>query len=245
MARTRRMKSESGYYHVILRGVNKQDIFFDEEDFERMIDTLRRYQRDTDILISAYCLMNNHIHLLVNVKDGLDIFVKKIASSYVYYFNCKYERVGHLFQERYRSEAIETNDYLLTVFRYILQNPLKAGICPPETYSWNSWDSLENPQDFCDIEQIVSIAGSRKALKEYVLEKNNDQCLEADSSHKLSESEALQEAMRITGGENPLQVALYPKDKRNTLIAQMKKAGLSIRQISRLTGINRNIVQRA
>ena len=68
MPRKSRKKSESGYYHVILRGVNRQDIFFDHEDREKMLNLLRRYQDETDVRIIAYCLMDNHIHLLLLVS---------------------------------------------------------------------------------------------------------------------------------------------------------------------------------
>ena len=244
MPRIRRKKSQSGYYHVILRGVNRQDISLDDEDRRKLLDCLKRYHEETGVVINAYCLMDNHIHLLVKASDGLGLFVKKIASSYVYYYNRKYDRVGHLFQDRFRSEAVDTEGYLLRVYRYILQNPAKAGICKASGYPWSSWKSLESKHTFCDIRQILDIAGGRQALKEYVLQKNDDSCLEADTYHPFSETEALQETLRITGGDNPQKIAGYPKEKRNEILQQLKKAGLSIRQISRLTGINRNTIQR-
>ena len=245
MTRTSRRKSNSGYYHIILRGVNRQDIFFDDKDREKLLGILQRFQEETDVQISAYCLMDNHIHLLIHTMDGPEQFVKRLASSYVFYFNRKYDRVGHLFQDRYRSETIETEASLLTVFRYILQNPMKAGLGSPETYPWSSYRSIEGQHDFCDISRIIAIAGNRQVLKGYVLKQNNDYCLEEEPVMAFSEADALQKAMRITGGENPLKIALHPKEKRDLLIARMKKAGLSIRQISRLTGINRNTVWRA
>ena len=244
MARHGRQKSESGFYHIILRGVNRQDIFFDEEDREKMLDTLMRFQKKTDIGVCAWCMMSNHIHLLVRAEEKLDLFVKKTASSYVYYFNHKYDRIGHLFQDRYRSEPVDSDAYLLTVFRYILQNPEKAGICETDAYPWSSWKTVEGQESFCDIAQILTIAGSRQTLRDYVLQKNDDQCLEADAGRAFSESETLQEALKITGGDTPLRIALQPKEERDKLIAQMKAAGISIRQIARLTGMNRNIIQR-
>ena len=244
MPRRSRKRSESGYYHIVLRGVNRQDIFFDNEDREKMLKVLRRYQDEMNITIHAWCLMSNHIHLLISGNDDVGLFVKKIASSYVYYFNRKYDRVGHLFQDRYRSEAVETEAYLLTVFRYILQNPAKAGICKTEAYVWSSWKTIEGETGFCDIAPILTIAGGQQALRDFVIQENNDDCLETEEIHPLSEREAYEEALRIAGGESPLQIAQYPKENRNDLIAQMKKAGMSVRQISRITGINRNIIQR-
>lgn len=244
MPRISRQKSESGYYHVILRGVNRQDLFFDDEDRVKILECLERFQKETHVQINAYCLMSNHIHLLVKASDELSLLVKKVASSYVYYFNRKYDRIGHLFQDRFRSEVIDTDAYLLTVYRYILQNPEKAGICKAEEYPWSSWKAMEGQKSICDITQMQEIAGSRQLLKEYVLQKNDDVCLEAETSHSLTDTEALEVALRITDGENPQKIAGYEKEKRDELLLKLKKAGLSIRQISRLTGINRNTIQR-
>ncbi len=245
MARKSRAKSISGYYHVILRGINKQAIFFDDADRRKLLGILQRFQSENDARISAYCLMENHIHLLLHTENALDLFVKKVASSYVFYFNHKYDRIGHLFQDRFRSEPIETDAYLLTAFRYILQNPQKAGICALEAYPWSSWRSMEGQGSICNITQIESIAGSRQDLKEFVLKQNEDQCFEAESIRPLTDDEALRRILSITNGKNPLKIAQSPKTERNMLLAKMKHAGLSNRQISRLTGLNRNMVQRA
>ena len=124
-----RKKSITGIYHVIMRGINRQSIFEDEEDYEKYIDTLSSFKIINEYEIYAYCLMKNHCHLLLKVgKDDLDLVVKRIAGSYVYWYNLKYRRCGHLFQVRYKSEAVEDDQYLFTLIRYIHQNPLKAGL---------------------------------------------------------------------------------------------------------------------
>ncbi len=122
-------KSNTGIYHVILRGLNKQRIFEDDEDFEKFLKTLETNNESSGYVIYAYCLMTNHIHLLM--KEGaedLGTVFKRVGATYVYWYNWKYSRRGHLFQDRYKSEAVETNAYFLTVLRYIHQNPIKAGI---------------------------------------------------------------------------------------------------------------------
>jgi len=129
VSRGAREKSGSGIYHIMLRGINQQDIFEDDEDRQRFIKTLGRVKKETDIEIFAYCLMNNHIHLLIKEKnDEVSKIIKKIGTSYVYYFNWKNERSGHLFQDRYKSEVVESDEYLYTVIRYIHHNPVKAGL---------------------------------------------------------------------------------------------------------------------
>ncbi len=138
MPRSARMKSKTGIYHVMLRGINRQDIFEDEEDYMKMLSCLEGLVKRRDengqlqpplCTIYAYCLMSNHIHLLVRERDNnLSEIVKRIGVVYAYYFNKKYGRYGHLFQDRFKSESVETSAYFLTLLRYIHQNPLKAGI---------------------------------------------------------------------------------------------------------------------
>ena len=86
--------------------------------------------------------MENHVHLLIRDPDGsCPVFMKKMGVGYVRYYNGKYERIGHLFQDRYKSEIITDDAYLLSAFRYILNNPEKAGICRAESYPWSScWE---------------------------------------------------------------------------------------------------------
>ena len=113
-----------------MEGINHQSIFEDDEDYEKFIETLRSSKALSEYGIYAYCLMRNHFHLLLKVgKDDLEMVVKRIAGSYVYWYNLKYRRCGHLFQDRYKSEAVEDDPYLLTVIQYIHQNPIKAGLC--------------------------------------------------------------------------------------------------------------------
>ena len=114
---------------AVKRANAQKEEFKKRLDRMKMLKCMRRFREETGTVICAYCLMDNHIHLLLHNEEGPDVFIKKIASSYVYHFNHKYDRVGHLFQDRYKSEPVEDDRYLIAVFRYILQNPWKAGIC--------------------------------------------------------------------------------------------------------------------
>ena len=110
---------------MMLRGINRQDIFDDTEDywtFIKMMSAVPGY-------IYAYCLMPNHVHLLIAEKSlKVGEVVKSIASCYVLYYNKKYGRIGHLLQDRFKSEPCNDSGYFLTLFRYIHQNPVKAGL---------------------------------------------------------------------------------------------------------------------
>ena len=244
MARKNRQISETDTYHIILRGVNKQDIFLDDDDKNRFLETLKRYCNELNAKIIVYCLMNNHVHLMVNIPNSPDRLMKKIASSYVYYFNHKYDRTGHLFQERYKSEPILSDAYYMTAARYILQNPLKAGICKTQNYPWSSWKYLTVKSELFDLQLLIDLAGGINPLIEYLLTENSDNCLEIENNHIMKEEEALRKIQTLTGLTNPLDIAKLSKDNRNEILSRIKKESIPVRQISRLTGIDRNIIQR-
>lgn len=242
MARRNRQYCDSGYYHIITRGVNRQEIFHDDMDRLKYSDTLRRFSIELEVDVLAYCLMDNHVHLLVHAGDALPVLIKKIASSYVYYFNHKYDRIGHLFQDRYHSKAIEDDSYLLAAARYILRNPQKAGVCAAQEYQWSSWQELESGAGLCKPQLLCEIVGGTQALKAYILaEDENDN---ADDRGAPKDASALNILRRISGLENPEDIAKLPKQKRVAVIIEAKKAGLTVRQLSRLTGLNRNTIQR-
>ena len=148
MARQARQLSSTGIYHVILRGINRQNIFEDDEDKSKFLDILIKYKQICQYSVYAYCLMDNHIHLVIKEgPDPLHRIMKRIGVSFVYWFNWKYHRSGHLFQDRFISTTVDDDSYLLEVIRYIHQNPLKAGLVTAlENFAWSSFsDYLGTP----------------------------------------------------------------------------------------------------
>ena len=120
MPRQSRKQSESGIYHIMLRGINQQQVFEDEEDNEKFIAVLKDCKLISEYKIFAYCLMGNHLHLLMKVEnEKSDQIFKRIGARYVYWYNWKYQRKGHLFQDRFKSEPIDDDLYFLAVLRYI------------------------------------------------------------------------------------------------------------------------------
>ena len=110
-------------------------MFGEAADYQRFLSSLERFCGETEVKICAYCLMENHVHLLVcDPESHTPLIMKKPGVNYSQNFNLKYDRSGHLLQDRYKSEAIENNAYLLVVFRYILNNPRMAGICEARNY---------------------------------------------------------------------------------------------------------------
>ncbi len=151
MPRSARVKSKTGVYHIVLRSINKQRVFEDDEDYQKLLTVLNKYKLASGYEIYGYCLMSNHIHLLMKEgKEELGNAFRRIGASYVYWYNWKYNRRGHLFQDRFKSEAVETDKYLLTVLRYIHQNPVKVDIGSVETYRWSSYKEYFKEAVYCD-----------------------------------------------------------------------------------------------
>ncbi|NPV91958.1 MAG: transposase [Firmicutes bacterium] len=174
MARQMREKSASQIYHVMLRGNERKNIFADNEDRERFIAILKRKAKESGYILYGYYLMDNHVHIVLNEgNEGISKVMKRINVSYAQYFNTKYKRVGHLFQDRFKSEAIEDNLNLLAVLRYIHRNPVKAGmVTKVEDYQWSSFNSYikDDGEDAKGYEDVLNIYSSdkEKARKLYI-----------------------------------------------------------------------------
>ena len=246
MPRHARALSNSGIYHIILRGINRQTIFNDDDDYQRFINTLKKYKTVSGYTLYAYCLMNNHIHILLRVgQEKLETILKRIAGSYVYWYNFKYNRIGHLFQDRFKSEPVDSDEYFLTVLRYIHQNPIKARICERlEDYRYSSYiDYLNNRNDFTCIDFAYSILG-RNDFFEFNNENNDDKCLDAEEKRRLTDKDGMELLQQMLKGK-PVEVIVEFEEKdKAALISRMKSEGLSIRQISRLTGVSIGIVRK-
>jgi len=256
LPRKARQISESGIYHIIMRGINKQLIFNEDEDSYRFLQTLKYYKDPSGYQLFAYCLMGNHIHLLLKVgAEPLQQVMRRICGKYVYWYNQKYERTGYLFQDRFKSEPVEDDRYFVTVLRYIHQNPLKARIVDEiSKYRWSSfndylrWDG----NGLVDTDFALSIFNSNKekALPAFVAFNNqvtDDQCLEFEDKKKITDKVAIEIFEQVLGiYNNGKEFQDLDKGERNQILNRLKdKEGLSIRQIEKITGINRGVVLKA
>lgn len=250
MSRKRRLYGDSGIYHVILRGNNKQNLFNFDSDKKFFIAKLKKYSTELKIRVYAYCLMNNHVHILIGeANDGMGLMIQKIANSYVSYFNLKYDRCGHLFQGRYKSEPVVDDEQFKTVYRYILQNCEKAGIGKTEEYEWNSYKSVEkkvkSENDFIDVDYVCDMFGSKKELLEFILQKEKTKCMEYENKVVFSDDRAVRLIMKIFGISSPYSLERLDVEEQIGKCKIMKSRGLSINQIVRITGVSRLIVRQA
>lgn len=261
MSRQMRKLSKSSIYHVMIRGNERKNVFPDDEDKTRFIDTLFEKKKEKEYYLYAYCLMDNHVHLLIKEgSDRISRVMKRINTSYAYYFNKKFDRVGHVFQDRYKSEVIEADGYLLAATRYIHNNPVKANIViEPSQYRWSSYNSYigkgNASNQIVDKDEILEMYSQKQdnAIKlfiEYTSISNDDCFLEHDDDDKkeLSEKKAaafIEDFLRKRNLKKEIPEIQKDVRLRDELIREMKDGkDLSVRQIASVLGVNRNIVQR-
>lgn len=250
-------KSESGIYHIMLRGINRQKIFHDNEDCLRFLETQDRYKKKSDIKVYGWCLMGNHVHLLLGEgREEISATMKRIGVSYAWFYNWKYNRIGHLLQDRYKSEKVESDGYLVSVVRYIHQNPVKAGIVKtPDKWEWSSCHGYYGKQYYppllLDSELILGMFSNDKATAirrfiEYNGAENEDQYLGDTVGRRLTDEEAKREINKLIPGLEIPEVKNLPKAQRDEIIVKIKGIeGLSQRQAARILGISPNLIFKA
>ena len=140
MARPIRIQYPGAFYHVMSRGNERRAVFREEADYELFLETLKDASERFDVLVHAWCLMPNHLHLLIQTKDSnLSSFMKRLLGVYTIRFNRKHKRHGHLFQGRYKALLVDQDNYFLQLSRYVHLNPMKAKLSDrPENYPWSS-----------------------------------------------------------------------------------------------------------
>lgn len=125
----RQRYTETGYHHIISRGVERRNVFVDDACFDKFLSLIGELSSEFNVVIHAFCLMSNHYHILLETKeDNLSFAIKKLNSHYASWFNRTFERSGHLWQGRYKSYYIYNDTYFWTVAKYIERNPIAAGI---------------------------------------------------------------------------------------------------------------------
>ncbi|MHB1454887.1 MAG: transposase [Saccharofermentanales bacterium] len=251
MPRKGRKKSSSGCYHIIVRGINKQCIFEDDQDKRYYLHKLLVYKEVSECEIYAYCLMSNHVHILLKEgKEDIGVTLKRIGTSYASWYNWKYDRTGHLFQDRYRSEAVETDQYFLAAMRYIHQNPTKAGITSNiKNYMWSSYKEYVSVPVICKTDFALSMFSLNKyeaimRWQNFVDENTNDECLEHNDGVRLSDNDAVELITSLACIKRPSEIQICEKQERDKLIKDLKKLGVSKNQLVRLTGITYGVIRK-
>ena len=180
MARRARVEYPGALYHVITRGNQRQRIFRDDQDRQRYLEILSNLKNQFSFRLTAYVLMPNHVHLLLETGEvPLSRIMQRLGSSYTQYFNRRHKQVGHLFQGRYKAIVCDKNSYLLELTRYLHLNPVRAQVVKePGEYKWSSYASYVGKaqgQQWLDSREVLEqfsrkVSEARQLYRRFVLE---------------------------------------------------------------------------
>ncbi len=221
MPRFPRKHIKTSFFHVITQGINKSYIFDKSEDIKYYIKLIYKLSKEHETEIIAYCIMNNHAHMLIKTKksDELSKYMQRLNCTYARYYNKKYDRVGYVFRDRYKSEGIYDEQHLYNCIKYIYYNPVKAGICSKaKDYPYSNY-------------KIIT-----KEIKE------NYTFMDIDN-----DSEICKELIQNFLNENDMDINDLKKNKRKLkeLIVILKmEYNISLRKISEETKIGRETIRK-
>jgi REP element-mobilizing transposase RayT len=172
MARRPRLFAPGLLYHVIVRGNQRRKTFLSDADYQAYLDRLGRYRRKYGHTIHAYCLMPNHVHLLVESShEPLAKFMQGLQQSYSQYFNLRHRKTGHVFQGRYKAIVCQQDEYLLQLIRYIHLNAVRAGMVKdPEQYLYSGHRAyLEGKAtEVIDPRKVLGLMGGKARFRGFI-----------------------------------------------------------------------------
>lgn len=243
-----RKLGESGFYHVVTKGNGSQVIFEETKDRIRYLRTLEDAVDANDVRIHAYCLMENHIHLLVQSECAcLSPFMKQLNETYAMYFMKATERVGHVFQRPFWSEPISNDAYFLSALRYIHANPEPAGICKAADYPWSSYWAHMGEPSFVEVDFTRNLLGGKEQFERFSMSGGKYAIPFPHSKlHRhLAVDELAQIALALIGRATLNELRAMSPKLRKPHIAKMREAGFTENEIIRVTGLGRASVRHA
>ncbi len=249
MPRKPRQYSSLDIYHVVIKGINSQLLFEERKDYLKYLEILKLHKANCQFDLFAYCLMSNHIHLLIRTNNvSLESIFRKINTSYANWYNMKYSRSGPLQDGRYYSEPINSSDYFLAALRYIHKNPLKANLESSigSKYPWSSYNAyIEQNDSLVDVKFALSEFNSLNGFIEFhSIDSDSDFIDLHNIKRRIPDDVAAEMIKDFFNVNHPTDISNFSLlDRRNAIFLLYEK-GISIRQINRLTGISRGVIER-
>ncbi|MBR3932660.1 MAG: transposase [Clostridia bacterium] len=253
MSRQKRQISRTGLYHIFFNGLSRQNIFEDSSDYEKLKEIIETVKQQMQFELYAYCFMTNHVHLFIKENSPGDIskIMSKILSNYATWYNIKYMRSGTLFSNRYKSEPVEDDRYILGLIRYIHQNPIKAGIVKKASkYFYSSYlDYIEHSKSITDTDFFLNMLddNTQNAIVLFEELHNTPETDEYDMTDSRKKSAAYINRIITTelGGKSPDSIKSMDKSSRNEIIKMLvTEKGISKSALERATGISRGTIAR-
>ncbi|MBQ7876466.1 MAG: transposase [Clostridia bacterium] len=223
----------------MFRGHNKNEIFLANRDYQKFLELLQELKEKKMFEIYAFCLMTNHVHLVIkeSVPREISDIMKRLIGSYTQWFNYKYGKSGSLTESRYKSRTVETDEYFLHLIRYIHQNPIKAGIVEKiNEYKWSSYENYlaDNP-GLVNTEFLLEILPKHSYEEFHMENENNEFTLYHDDRVNTTEIMMAIKSMGIKDADE----LRYMREERRDVVIRKLKEDFSLRQIERVTGISR------
>ena len=248
MPRTAREVSATGIYHVMVRGIDKRDIFLKVRDCRKFLSFVEKAKEKSDFQVLGYCLMPNHVHLLLKTEsDTVGDVMRRINVGYVQYHNLAHDRFGHLFQNRFRSEAVEDDQYFKTVLRYIHQNPVKAKIVEhPSAYRWSSYLEYMNPAHatLTNVDFGLSLFRDQAQFSIFMEAANSDKCLEVEDQSRVSDEAVIEHVHRMMEEQGAPWDQLSKDQRLETALRLKDETGASHRQLAKALNVHRCVIDR-
>lgn len=248
MPRAPRQRSDTGYYHITLRGNGKQNLFEHDEDRAAFMDAARSSFTRSEISLVAWCLMDNHVHLIIDDPlDHLSEALHRVASTYARYFNRTFGHTGHVFEGRYGSVPILDDKQLLAAVKYVHNNPLKGMGITPDRYPWCSYSEYASGVSrFADIDTLLELLGGTQAFVAFSI--NDDASVYRPACKKYADEDeraALAHQVFESFGCTATGVKELPKKTRNQVLKALCECGLTVKHVQRLTGIGEWTIRNA
>ncbi len=243
MARKARVKSESGMYHIVLKG-NDKLLFAEDDDYRRFLRLLAKSQERDLTEIYAYCLFSESAHLVL--KEGLQPIgetLKALISAYAVICNEKYNRSGKLFYDRYVSEPIETDEELADAVRYVFRLPLKYGLTAE--YEYSSYNNYMSRKGIRSDSLMLLFDDSIMQFKSEMQTEPARKFASGERKKTITDNEVIELVRTRTRGMTPYEAEHITLPVLGELVYNLQREGSSIRQLSRVLDISKSTVERA
>lgn len=223
-------------------------MFEDDEDKTRFVHKLDDTRREHQVDLLAWCLMDNHYHLLLRGDlDDISRLMRRVNTSLAHWYNGRYGHVGPVVQGRFSSTPVESDGHLLEAVRYIHLNPRDREDGHFRDYPWSSYRQYTGDEGICDTAFVLDAFGGRAQFEAYHEVGDDDiEILEGMPRRpRISDAEARAIASKVFGASFGDGIASMEKAERDRALRRLHGMGVSIRQLERLTGIGRGVIQPA
>lgn len=252
MTKKIRKFSTSNVYHIIIKGNNDSDIFYDDMDRKIFIEKVNLTKKEFKYKVYAYCLMSNHVHMVIEVpRENLSKAIQSLTIRYVSYFNKKYDRKGPFVQNRFKSKNIENQKYFLEVCRYVHRNPEKAGIEYTFKYKWSSYQEYIGKEIIIDKKTLMYYLNNN--IEEFIKYTNKTENIDEimnladfELSSKLDDGEVIGIILKRVNLKTIDEAIKFFKEKENKkqIINLKDIKGITINQLSRIIRVDKRIISK-